>query len=309
MNSRYEKPFFIILGISLILILLYTLNTVVKLSSDSWGTIIFIVSLISGCFVVFAKDIGEANSKFIWLNSLWFRIPLAVIIVVVPYISNKKIETLKRAETNMNERLKDSANEHKARLLDSAHRKEIKDYGLAEQAQLSETMAKYGLKYDSATKEMRKLVSDSSRSLPDPELSLCVGDGITLDTADRKNSKLTLKLCCRIAPASNIHINIYLAGQRKDINYMIGTSNKPVVEYPVGNEIGTGASSEFSVHLNTNDFDYIYALIVGTYTNHTGSRTFTLNSIYIYTIYNKNFGQPNSELHLKMADYFKKNIK
>jgi hypothetical protein len=280
------------------------------MSIDQLKYLIFATTLFSAALIAFAKDIAEKYPKLKWISRLWFRILCAVIIATVPYFANKQIESLKETSDLKKQNEKDSTVKHDAFILDSAHKKEVKDYALESEKQITETMAKYGLKYDSATKEMRKIVSDSAISLPDPEVGICIKNGISLDSIENGKYQIGINICCLVSPARNIQLKIYPALKSSGILYLSSkTGNKSYYTILNYESMGSNTGRTNRIIIANPNWEDFYILITGTYTNLAENKTYKVDGIYTLKRNALNFGVPTEIEYAELKNFYKKNIK
>jgi hypothetical protein len=247
---------------------------------------ILVVSLINGAFVVFSKEIATRYPKLEWINRLKFRIPLAVLILVVPYFANSKKEEINREVALKEQQRRDSIHEAKQQ-----------NYSLRMQNELVEVLAKYGLKYDSTKKEIERIVSGSMKSLPDPEVTLSYSDGMKLDSVDSEYFHFSITLCDRIAPASNIKIQSYFVTEEDGKLFLHNNPYPNHYIFPFGESLGTNALFIYRIDIRRNNANKVFCLLKGTYTNIDGSKTYQVKTIFSYEIKDKRFGKPLSPFY------------
>lgn len=123
--------------------------------------IILAITIVNGAFIAFSKEIAAKYPRLVWINKLSFRILLALLIIIIPYLSNQKKEEINNAKNLVDQKIRDSIHEEKQL-----------NYSLRVQNQLTSALAKYGLKYDSTKNEIARIVSTSMKSLPAPVAKL-----------------------------------------------------------------------------------------------------------------------------------------
>ena len=267
--------------------------------------IVISVSIISAGFVAFTKEIAEKNQKLKWLNNLYFRVPLSIAIVVVPILTNSKIDSINTDISLKDQKIKDSIIKRDRFILDSIHTVEVKEFALKSEMQIAEVMAKYGLKYDSAKKQIEKLVRDSARSLPDPELYLINDNGIMLDSISNNFLYLKFSLVDLRAPSKNIKLKSYFLGELNNRYILYDGSDNDDRFIPFGESMGTDLITTFCRSLPSNKVSKIYCLLKGEFTNYTENKKYTINQLYMYSIWNKKFGSVATPYYEKIIDVFR----
>jgi hypothetical protein len=216
------------------------------------------------------------------------------LLIIVPYFANQEIEEINRDNAQKEQHIRDSVYESKQQ-----------KYSLEVQYQITEVLAKYGLKYDSARMEIKRLVGKSSKSLPDPELSLSYEDGMKLDSISNNTCYITVSISNSVAPSSNIRIQtIFITEAHGEFN-LIDSPFKDHYVFPYGENIGTGLSYHFQIQIPYNDASVVYCYLKGTYSNINGDKTYKVSSIYSYDINDHKFGKPFAPFHTRVEKFIK----
>lgn len=254
--------------------------------------IILVVAIINGAFIAFSKEIASQYPKLGWINKLAFRIILAVLIIVIPYLSNQKKEEINKENNLREQKARDSLNQEKQL-----------NYSLRVQNQLTNALAKYGLKYDSTKNEIARIVS--SKSSPDPEITLSYDNGMILDSIANNTCYFRIVLSNRKAPSTDIKILTHFVTFENGKYYLIKNPYKNNFIFPSGESLSTDATFTFRVNIPFNNASIIYCYLGGSYKNVTRNKTYFVNSIYSFEIKEKRFGLPLNPAHEKVENILK----
>lgn len=264
------------------------------MDTSTLNIIILIVLLLNGAFIVFSKEIASRYPKIEWINKLGIRIPLAIILIIVPYIANQTKEEINRENAQKEQHRRDSVYEAKQQ-----------KYSLEVQYQITEVLAKYGLKYDSARMEIKRLVGNSAKSLPDPELTLAHADGMKLDSISNNTCFFKISISNRMAPASNIKLQTVFITEERGELFLINSPSKNYYIFPYGESLGTGAVFIFRVNIPLNNANIVYCYLKGSYSNITGDKIYHVSSIYSYEINSQRYGKPLAPFYTKVEKFIK----
>lgn len=174
----------------------------------------------------------------------------------------------------------------------------------------AEGLAKYGLKYDSATIKIEKLIRDSIRmntivNKAEPFLSLCKDKPIELKNVSKENYEFFLNICNSDAPSRNIESTIYVVSVDSINNFSLSK----VFELFQSNAQLDGDSrvSQQILVPKNGGYKVSYFLMKGSWTNLTESKEYKIDQIFHYNYLTKSSGGTTA-LHERQIRAFLKKI-
>ena len=262
------------------------LNIIIGLCTALIGVLAFADKIKKYKYLIFLKSLK--NKIFIF-----FMASLIIVLATIQKDLNSesqiKSEQVK-AEKDLEKR--DSLNKL---FLDENNRKLITTF--------TDALVQYGLKYDSAKKEIERIVKDSSKKIiqynygSDPTLTVNPNDGIKfINSASGDNFEIRFKNFN--ATSKNINILIYccvwertdtpnVSYRFKDIKHLL-TSNQFATNYQMLKD--HISSIKLNLKYSATSTSMYYFLIKGSYSNSDNTKKFTIDALYTFNFYEKKFG-------------------
>lgn len=172
-------------------------------------------------------------------------------------------------------------------------------------------LGRYSLKYDSAQKEIERLVRDSSRKTvsiiqgPDPEFSFCVADPISPSDTTIDNIFFKINFCSYKAVSRNIKIACFLVTQNLSLTYQF---QKIFFAIPSGFFVNseTGFTFKLSIPKDiVHTTKRVYVMMKGSYQNNDMTKIFPIEETILYDCLERRAGSPNDYLQSKIDETLK----
>jgi len=263
--------------------------------------ILFIVVIITNIvtnLVVFitatSKISDNRKKKLSWLNRKGWVVVIciitSIILSAVQYWINDNDAKDKEFESLQSQRIKDSLT-----LVENDIRSEkiIKTF--------SESLAKYGLKYDSTQKVIEKLVKDSSNvtivNANEPDFDFCIEDskkepGIKFIRQTSDSYVFLVSFCSLTASSNNINVGLRVAYKNIYGNTkLIPGAPLEVIANNSKLNLNGISSMELNVPINE-EAEVVYFYLEGTYSNISNSKTIKLQTLRSYDILNMKYTIP-----------------
>lgn len=182
--------------------------------------------------------------------------------------------------------------------LDSNEKRIILNFG--------EAIGRYKLRYDSATKEIVKIVKDSARIQVIPTVSVCpYQNGFRIDSTTKKYHYLTVTLCVSAATAKDINLRIY--GISLLSNGQLQFHNFNYIDFQVKSLSPIGVSHEVGCVIENNDkLTDVMIYIIGNFKTQKDV-VFPLEQLKGMEMKTKLWGTPKPDLYNLIENEFKRN--
>ena len=174
----------------------------------------------------------------------------------------------------------------------------------------AEGLAKYALKYDSASRTIEKLIKETKDTLiingGEPFLSLCKDNPIVLTDTIRNSYGFNLNICNSIAPSKKITAKVYVVSVSKNGKLSL---SKVFDLFQTNAHLAENARVTQQVLVPISDkLELCYFLIKGHWTNSSEDRTFTIDQIFHYNFETKNSGGITANHERQIREFLKGKI-
>lgn len=217
---------------------------------------------------------------------------IAILLYIYQYIHNENKNQQKEILMQNQQTIRDSINQKR---LDDSNKLIVNSF--------AEGLAKYSLKYDSATKTIEKLIKNSKTEIAEPFISLCKINPIELPETSDAFYKFNLNVCNSNAPSKNIKADVYVVtvninDKMKYVKYFnLFQSNMQL-------DKGAKISQQILVP-NIEELQLCYFLVNGSWDNVSGTNSYTIDNIFHYNFENNTSGGITSNHEIQIRKFLK----
>lgn len=174
----------------------------------------------------------------------------------------------------------------------------------------AEGLAKYALKYDSASRTIEKLIKETKDTLiingSEPFLSLCKDAPITLTDTIGNYYGFNLNICNTIAPSKKLEAKVYVVSV--DENGKLSLC-KVFNLFQTNAQLAENARVTQQVLVPINGkLMLCYFLLKGHWTNSSENKTFTIDQIFHYNFETRNSGGITANHERQIREFLKDKI-
>ncbi len=172
--------------------------------------------------------------------------------------------------------------------------------------QTVELLARYGLKVDSSSNEIIKVIRDSSKSTTiiagvDPYVHFC-DNSVSLNSYLQDSASFNIQFCNLYARAAQVNINLYCIGVVDGKYNLVEGTFIPIINANM--RVGEYSGGNFSVvgFRNVNQF-FFYAK--GSYFNSDNSKKFPIDQLVVFNVLQKTTTGVNGYFEQEIRSFLK----
>lgn len=188
--------------------------------------VLLITTIISGAILAFSTQIAEKYPKLKWIEKLVFKIPIALLLILITNYCSAEKERLSSEENQISQNKKDSIHQRREdslaydfkKQIDSSYNKSIKSS--------NEALAKYHLVIIDSLHTVASTIN--SKGLPTPQLSVAPFDNgkPCMYLSNEFNPPIfSIKFISPVATSNQINVNCYIVKEVNNYFWVLKSQN------------------------------------------------------------------------------------